>query len=102
VRARYLAPRLREPVWIWGAGKTGRRLARALEAQGVRPRAFIDIDPRKIGKHARGAPIVAPDALARELGTVVVAVGDRGARDVVRARLLARGFHEGAEFVCAS
>jgi glycosyltransferase involved in cell wall biosynthesis len=101
-RAHYLAPRLRGPVWIWGAGKTGRRVARALEPHGVRAQAFVDIDPRKIGKRARGAPIFAPDALARGACTVVVAVGDRGARDVVRARLAARGFAEGTDFICAS
>jgi glycosyltransferase involved in cell wall biosynthesis len=103
-RARFLAPRLRGPVWVWGAGKTGRRIARALESHGVRAHAFIDIDPRKIGKRARGAPIVAPHMLRRgdPTCTVVVAVGDRGARDAVRARLFARGFEEGTDFICAS
>jgi len=79
---------------IWGAGQTGRRLARALEAHGLRAEAFIDIDPEKVGRSARGAPIVdAHDALAaggvarRHL--VVVAVGARGARATVLARLRA-------------
>ena len=33
---------------------SGRRLARALEAYDERPLFFIDIDPRKIGRTARG------------------------------------------------
>jgi hypothetical protein len=102
-RACFLAPRLRSrPLWVWGAGKTGRRIARALEPHGVRAEAFVDIDPRKIGRTARGAPIVGPDAVAPGACTVLVAVGERGARDIVRTRLLARGFEEGRDFICAS
>jgi glycosyltransferase involved in cell wall biosynthesis len=104
-RARYLAPKLeasRRPVAVWGAGPTGKRLARALEVHGVRAARFVDIDPRKIGRVARGAPIVAAAALQPGEETVVVAVGARGARDLVRAELIARGFVEGVDFVCAA
>jgi glycosyltransferase involved in cell wall biosynthesis len=105
-RACYLAPKLLRTgrsVVLWGAGPTGRRLARALEAHGVRAARFVDIDPRKIGRTARGAPIVAPDALrAGGESVVVVAVGARGARQIVRDGLAARGFVEGEDFVCAA
>ncbi|MFN7147223.1 MAG: glycosyl transferase, partial [Myxococcota bacterium] len=105
LKARYLAPRLKRaarPVAVWGAGKTGKHLARALEAEGVRAALWIDIDPRKIGSVARGAPIVAPQDLPRGRYTVVVAVGARGARPIVRAWLDAAGFVEGDDYVCAS
>src|SRR5262249_47537899 len=85
-RARYLAPvllRMGRPVAVWGAGKTGKRLARALGREGVRADVFIDIDPLKIGRPARGAIIATPDALVRGRHTVVVAVGARGAREIV-------------------
>jgi glycosyltransferase involved in cell wall biosynthesis len=104
-RACYLAPKLRRSgrdVVVWGAGRTGRLLARALEAHGVRPRGFVDIDPRKVGRTARGAPIATPDALRAGEDLVVVAVGARGARQVVRAQLVARRFVEGDDFVCAA
>ncbi len=104
-RAFYLAPRLKDaakPVAVWGAGVTGRRLARALEQHGVRASQFVDVDPRKIGRVARAAPIAAPDSLRRGAHTVVVAVGARGARALVRAHLQALGFVEGADFVCAA
>jgi len=104
-RAFYLAPRLAgggRPVVVWGAGPTGKRLARALEVHGVRTKRFVDIDPRKIGRTARGAPIVAPDALRAGEDALVVAVGVRGARELVRAHLVERGFVEGADFVCAA
>ena len=104
-RARYLAPKLAlspRPVVVWGAGPTGKRLARALEPYGVRASCFVDIDPRKIGRTARGASIVSPDVLRAGRETVVVAVGARGARELVRARLVEWGFVEGEDFVCAA
>lgn len=104
-RARYLAPRLAQsarPLVVWGAGPTGKRLARALEPYGVRASRFVDIDPRKIGRTARGASIVAPDVLRAGKEVVVVAVGARGARELVRASLVERGFVEGEDFVCAA
>lgn len=102
-RAAFLAPRLRSrSLAIWGAGPTGRRLARALEPHGVRASLWIDIDPRKVGRTARGAPIRPPEALSRGAYAVVVAVGARGARGLVRAWLRERGFVEGDDFVCAS
>jgi GT2 family glycosyltransferase len=105
LKARYLAPRLRQmarPLAVWGAGKTGKHLARALGYEGVRAELFVDIDPRKIGRTARGAPIVAPEALPRGEHTVVVAVGTRGARGLVRGWLDAAGFVEGVDYVCAA
>ncbi len=114
LKAPYLARRLRalgRPFAIWGAGKTGKRLARALELHDAWPARFYDIDPRKVGRPARGARIEAPDALERGAPgasgaagaeTIVVAVGEPGARDVVRARLDALGLVEGRDYLCAS
>lgn len=48
----FLSPRLRarqRPVAMWGAGPTGKRLARALERYGVTVECFVDIDPRRSG-----------------------------------------------------
>jgi glycosyltransferase involved in cell wall biosynthesis len=104
-RAAFLAPKLEHlgrPFAIWGAGPTGRRLARALEPHGARAASFVDIDPRKIGRIARGVRITSPDALVRGERTVVVAVGAQGARQLVRDHLAARGFVEGLDFVCAA
>ncbi len=101
-RARHLAPRLRRPFVVWGAGKTGRRLARDLEEGGRRPEAFIDIDPRKIGGVARGRPILPREAAAALGHYIVVAVGAEGARDVVRGQLYAAGLSDPDEFICAA
>lgn len=105
VKARYLAPKLARmgrPVAVWGAGPTGRRLGRALRAEGIALDAMIDVDPRKIGRIAQGARILSPDALVRGRHTVVVAVGARGARGLIRGALDAKGFVEGIDYVCAA
>ena len=91
------------PVWMWGAGIGGKKLARALEGEGVSIRAFVDVDPRKIGRERRGRPIVAPEALKPEAGEIIIAaVAARGAREEVRERLRSLGFVEGPDFVCAA
>jgi len=90
---------------VWGAGRTGRRLSRLLLAGGVEVAAFIDIDPRKIGRVARGRPVVAPEALPGLLGegaVVLAAVASRGARELIRARLEAIGLVEGDGFWCVA
>jgi glycosyltransferase involved in cell wall biosynthesis len=95
--ARLIAER---PFAIWGAGPTGKRLARALEVHGARASKFIDIDPAK--REARGVPVVSPTTLVRGEQLVIIAVGARGARDVIRDQLRTRGFVEGEDFVCAA
>jgi hypothetical protein len=87
---------------VWGAGATGRKLARQLERHGFEAQAFIDIDPQKIGGMARGAPICAVAALDARTDAVVVAVGARGARDLIRPELDRRGFIEGESYWFAS
>ena len=104
-KAHYLAPvlaRMARPLVVWGAGPTGRRLARDLEHHGIRATRFVDIDPRKIGGVARGVPIVPPEALERDRETILVAVGARGARALIRTRLGDMGFAEGRDFLCAA
>lgn len=104
-KAHYLAPKLAKDgrdVVVWGAGPTGKRLARALAAEGKRPSRFIDIDPRKIGRTAQKAPITAANTLDPERDFVIVAVGARGAREEIRANLQALKFVETLDFICAS
>jgi glycosyltransferase involved in cell wall biosynthesis len=106
LKAPHLARRLlarARAVDVWGAGPTGKQLVRVLESYGVRAARFIDIDPRKIGGSARGAPVVAPERLhAPGAHWVVVALGARGARDLVRNALDALGHREGDDYLCAS
>ncbi len=99
VKAPYLARELarcaRKRLVVWGAGPTGRRLARALSEHGMHCELFVDIDPRKIGRTARNAPICTAAALDARKDMVVGAVGAAGARALIRTELTARGFREG-------
>lgn len=102
-KAPFVAAALRaraRPFVIWGAGPTGKRLARALEPHGLRPAAFLDIDPRKIGRTARGAPVRAAADVPRD-HTVVVAVGAAGARAQICDHARALGVADDALLRCA-
>jgi len=90
-------------VILWGAGAMGRRLSKHLVREGAPLRAFVDIDPEKIGRQRRGLPIHSaedlPDLVRATRGTVVLAaVGARGARALIRSRLQEMGLVEGREW----
>ena len=108
-KAHFLAagPLVDREVFVWGAGKTGRRLSKHLIREGAPPAAFIDIAPDKIGGTLKGAPIIGAgdlrpkwDAAARPF--MVVAVASRGARQLIRQALADRGLVEVEDFLCAA
>jgi glycosyltransferase involved in cell wall biosynthesis len=103
LRAHYLArgPLRGRRFSIWGAGPTGKRLARELEAHGFRPETFFDVHPTR--SVARGRPVLREDGLpAPGESFIVCAVGAAGARDEIRGVLEPRGFREGEHFLCAA
>ncbi len=87
----------RTGVVVWGAGPTGKALAREFQRQGVGVEAFVEVDPRKIGQVIHGAPVVAARDAARtggralHVGAVARAVGREAVRRAVRGAGLARG-----------
>ncbi len=109
-KAHYLARgplRDRKALFIWGAGMTGRRLSKHLSRQDLPLTAFIDIDPKKIGRTLRGLPIIAPEELptwwARASSpALLVTVGARGARPLIRERLVSLGLVEGSDWWSAA
>jgi glycosyltransferase involved in cell wall biosynthesis len=93
----------RDAVILWGAGMMGRRLAKHLAREGVPLAAFVDIDPKKIGRSRRGFPILAPSELLawwqqNARPALLAAVGSRGARELIRKRLLEMGLQEGRDW----
>jgi hypothetical protein len=93
----------RDAVIVWGAGMAGRRLSKHLLREGAPLTAFVDIDPRKIGRTRRGKPIHAAEMLPRLWArhrhpAVVVAVGARHAKALIRPRLTAWGLVEGRDW----
>lgn len=105
LKAEHLARRLAEHnrFVVWGAGPTGKQLARELERFGAQPSAFIDVDPLKIGRERRGRPVCSPALLdAGPRPFVVVAVGTPGAREDIASALRALGLAEGRDFLAAA
>ena len=64
LRAESLArdPRLHagREIVIWGAGRRSRLRAERIIRRGIRPIAWIDIDPRKIGQRSGRSPFIPP------------------------------------------
>ncbi|MCY4398937.1 MAG: glycosyltransferase [Gemmatimonadetes bacterium] len=87
-------------VVVWGAGPTGKRLAREFQRQEVAVKGFIEVDPRKIGQLIHGAPVRDAGA-AREFGDVlhVGAVARGKGRAAVAAEAGKAGLVYGANFV---
>jgi glycosyltransferase involved in cell wall biosynthesis len=108
LKAGHLAPviertRAGREVWIWGAGRVTRARVRRLETAGVRVSGFIDIDPKKQGRHRDGRLVVSPaDMPGRERALVLGYVAKPGARELIRGELRRRGFMEGADFWMAA
>ena len=92
----------KSPVTVWGAGPIGRDWTRDLLRAGIDVPHVIDIDPKKIGRTiANGrVKVVSPEeALSKRKGLILGAVGARGARDLIRARLVKESLAEGRDFL---
>jgi hypothetical protein len=105
LRADFLArdPRVRpdREVVAWGAGRPSRLRARLAMDRGIRPVAWIDVDPRKIGQRVWGLPVHPPGWLAgREPRPfILVYVNSHGARDLIAARLGELGYRAGDDWL---
>jgi glycosyltransferase involved in cell wall biosynthesis len=93
----------RDAVIVWGAGQMGRRISKHLQRGGAPLKAFVDIDPGKIGRRKRGCPIIRVEALPDWWGryvnpVVLAAVGSRGARQLIRRQLEEMGLQEGSDW----
>lgn len=96
---------LRElPALIFGAGPVGKATARALLAEGVTLAGWVDLDPRKIGQRVYGATVFSQQVGESMRGTAfgVAALGQPGARELVRQALRDAGWWEGVDFRCAA
>ena len=105
LRARYLAEDSRidnpRPLAIWGAGRRTRKRARHLLDRVRSLSAWIDIDPRKIGRRIAGIPVESPEWL-RETSKrpfVLIFIARHGARDEVSDFLGRSGYRRGTDFL---
>ena len=88
---------------LWGHGETGRALRRALEAEGRRPAAIVEIHPRRLGNVIHGAPVVRPESIA-SLPRLPLVASVSGAHALAEIRRFCEraGLREGADFVVAA
>jgi hypothetical protein len=85
----------------------GRRLGRLLLRQGAPVAAYLDIDPAKIGSTRHHLPILDAAQLPvlwqqHPQPIVLAAVGQRGARQIIRRRLAGWGFVEGRDWLAVA
>lgn len=102
LRARYLALDRRlqgREIVVWGAGRKTRLRVRRLLQRGVRVAAFIDIDPRKIGRTIDGVAVRPREWLDGRASFVLVYVTNHGARDEISAFLEAIGYRIGVDYL---
>ncbi len=107
LRAAWLARHLSERskrFAVWGAGPSGRRIARELESEGLVAEGFYDIDPRKIGRLVRGHRVQPADVIEATrpwLSGIVLlaAVASPGARYLIAQRLAAWGAKPGVDWL---
>jgi glycosyltransferase involved in cell wall biosynthesis len=90
-------------VVIWGAGQMGRRISKHLLRENVPVEAFVDVDPRKIGRELRGRRVISRERLAEWMRAedrplLLAAVGSRGARALIREYLGGLGLREGVDW----
>ncbi len=87
----------RKPLGIWGAGRTGRVLARELLRAKLPPELFVD--PLKAGTRAVGLPVVAPEESPPGRHLLLVAVGPRPLRHELSERFAREGRVFGRDFL---
>ncbi|MFP5259965.1 MAG: glycosyltransferase [Acidobacteriota bacterium] len=109
IKAGYLAAYLARSnpfhphVLVAGAGRITRRRAQRLLAHGIVIDAWLDIDPRKVGTSIAGRPVLhLDDAPGPDACYVLPYVASRGATEEIAARLAARGFVPGKNFLPAA
>lgn len=109
-KAQYLAEHLRKTVlapgkkiWLCGAGRITRKRSQSLLVQGIEVNGYIDVDPHKIGRTYNGLPVISLEQLGPpEENFVISYIGNRGAREEIRADLVKRGFVEGTDVIFAA
>jgi glycosyltransferase involved in cell wall biosynthesis len=91
------------PVVVWGSGPVGKGWARALVAAGHEVSAFAEVNPRKLGGRIHGAPVVPAEAAASRYGALhLAAVGQKGARERIRAEARRHGLVDGIHLIAVA
>jgi len=88
---------------VAGAGPVGKTFARQLIARGVRLRAFLEVNPAKLGKTIYGAPVLHVTEAPGLKGTIILhAVGQKGTRTEARDHYRELGLTELSDYLVVS
>ena len=88
---------------LWGYGGTGRALRRALAERGKHATHVVEVHPGRLGNTIHGARVIGPEHLPTiPRAPIVVSVARSAPRAEIRAALVAMGFRELHDFVCAA
>lgn len=103
LKREFLLPTLPGQVAVLGAGRVGRAWIKVLREKGINVVAALDIDPRKHGHAIQGVPIVPyTDIRTYPREFILVAVGKRGQREVIRDFLGRSGREERRDYLCVA
>ncbi len=88
---------------LWGYGRTGRLLAKALREHDRAPQTIVELHPGRIGQTIQGARVVAPAELGPPRGLpLLVCVAGEPARRLIRRELERMGWRLLVDFVFAA
>lgn len=91
-----------DTVWIWGAGVEGKAWRKVLREIGIGVGGWIDIDPNKIGQTIHGAKVLSPQQIPARHPLILVCVGARGARTLIRDFCVEAGLQEERDYLCVT
>jgi glycosyltransferase involved in cell wall biosynthesis len=89
-------------VTLWGVGPEGKAWRKLLAARGIHVSTWIDVDRNKIGQSIHGAPVLAPEAVNNRRGKMLVTVGAKRARQLIRDWCRNKGLTETVDYFCVS
>lgn len=89
-------------ITLWGAGLEGKAWRKVLNEFGIRVRRWIDIDSKKIGQTIHQATVDSPGSLRPGCGPMLITIGTRGARRLVREKCGELGLTEGLDYICVT
>ena len=88
---------------LWGYGRTGRTLAKALRAHEKHAVAIVELHPGRLGQTIQGASVISPHALGPPgRRPLLVSVAGAEPRALIRQELRRLGWRELVDFRCAA
>lgn len=87
---------------VWGAGPVGKGWSRALQRAGHLVKAFVEVDPKKIGGRIHGAPVIDVSRAGLKGPLHLAAVGQPGARARIRREAARLGLVAGKDLVAVA